>query len=129
MSIEAFPNTLRLTKSFQYQAVFDKSDFRIPNGPLLLLARRNQLSLPRIGLILSKKNIPLAVQRNRVKRLLRESFRRHQRELPGLDILILSRRGLGSLENKAVLDSSVALWEKLAAQMHLAETTQATTGT
>ena len=126
MSIEAFPITLRLTNSVQYQAVFDQSDYRIPIGPLLLLARLNHLDLPRIGLIVSKKVIPLAVQRNRVKRLLRESFRHHLKEVTGLDIIILARRGLGSLDNKAVLDTSATLWEKLVAQRDLTETTQAT---
>jgi ribonuclease P protein component len=126
MSIEAFPITLRLTKSAQYQAVFDQSDFRIPNGPLLLLARKNQLSLSRIGLVLSKKHIPLAVQRNRVKRLLRESFRRHQKDLPGFDIVILARRGLAGLDNGAILNNLTALWEKLAALNERSKTTQAT---
>jgi ribonuclease P protein component len=127
MSIEAFPSALRLTNSAQYKAVFDQSDFRIPISPLLLLARQNQLDQPRIGLILSKKNIPLAVQRNRVKRLLRESFRRHQKDVTGLDIIILARRGLGSLDNKAVFDISATLWETLAAQRDRSRTTQATT--
>lgn len=123
MSIEAFPNALRLTKSVQYQAVFDRGDFRIPNGPLLLLARLNQLHLPRIGLILSKKNIPLAVQRNRFKRLLRESFRHHQKDLTGLDIVVLARPGLGSLDNISVMDNAATLWSKLAAQRTQALTT------
>lgn len=77
-----------------------------------------------MGLILSKRIIPLAVTRNRVKRLLRESFRRHQQELAGLDIIILARKGLGDLDNKAISKDSTSLWEKLIIQRGL--TTQAT---
>ncbi|MDK1023427.1 MAG: ribonuclease P protein component [Gammaproteobacteria bacterium] len=116
MSIEAFPITLRLTKSAQYQAVFNQRHYRIPMGSLLLLARQNQMDRPRIGLILSKRVIPLAVQRNRVKRLLRESFRRHQQDVAGLDIIILARRGLGDLDNKVILNDATVLWKKLVAQ-------------
>lgn len=124
MSIEAFPITLRLTKSAQYQAVFDQRDYRLPIGSLLLLACQNHLDRPRMGLILSKRIIPLAVTRNRVKRLLRESFRRHQQELAGLDIIILARKGLGDLDNKAISKDLTSLWEKLIVQR--GSTTQAT---
>lgn len=77
-----------------------------------------------MGLILSKRIIPLAVTRNRVKRLLRESFRRHQQELAGLDIIILARKGLGDLDNKAISKDLTSLWEKLIVQR--GSTTQAT---
>jgi len=40
----------------------------------------------RLGLAISKKLCKLAVGRNRLKRVARESFRLHRAELSGLDI-------------------------------------------
>ena len=117
MSIEGYPRTLRLTQSAQYQAVFEQRDHRIPAGPLLLIARYNQLEHPRIGIIVGKKAVSLAVQRNRVKRLFRESFRCNQATLPAMDIIILARNGLGNLENKAILETALDLWQKLSDQV------------
>ncbi|OYY95374.1 MAG: ribonuclease P protein component [Hydrogenophilales bacterium 28-61-23] len=52
-----------------------------------LLAAPNGLEYPRLGLIVPKKIIPTAVARNRIKRLIRESFRLNQNELIGLDLV------------------------------------------
>ena len=52
----------------------------------------------RLGLVIAKKNVRLAVQRNRIKRLLRESFRAHHGS-QGIDIVVLARRGLDNIDN------------------------------
>ncbi len=41
---------------------------------------------------IARKHVPTAVARNRIKRLIRESFRRHQHELPAVDIVVMSRQ-------------------------------------
>jgi len=43
---------------------------------------------PRLGLVIAKRFLPLAVQRNRVKRLIREGFRSASSELPAVDIIV-----------------------------------------
>lgn len=45
----------------------------------------------RLGLVVGKKHLKKAVDRNRFKRLVRESFRHHQEQLKGLDIIVLAR--------------------------------------
>ena len=80
-------------------------------------ARKNGANLPRLGLIISKKSIKHAVGRNRVKRLTRESFRLGQARLGGLDVVVMSRAGVGELSNpklRAVLDKH---WDALARWM------------
>jgi ribonuclease P protein component len=53
-------------------------------------------SCPRLGLAVTKR-LGKAVRRNRVKRLLREFFRRHQAELPLRDIVIMAKKGAQEL--------------------------------
>lgn len=66
-----------------------------------------------MGLVIAKKNVRLAVQRNRAKRLMRESFRHHQQLLEGLDIVILARRDLDKLDNAALTSCLETLWQDL----------------
>lgn len=65
----------------------------------MLLARSNGLDHPRLGLVVAKKNVRLAVERNRFKRLVRETFRAYQHQLPPIDCVFLTRKGLDQLDN------------------------------
>ena len=51
---------------------------------------------PRLGLVATRR-MGKAVQRNRVKRLLREFFRRHQTGLPAFDLVIMAKKGASAL--------------------------------
>lgn len=53
-----------------------------------ILYRPNSLDYPRLGLVVPKKILPHAVDRNRAKRVLREMFRLSPLELGGLDVVI-----------------------------------------
>jgi len=77
------------------------------------LAKPNLLKTPRLGLVIGKKNLPLSIQRNRVKRLLRTSFRLNQELLVGLDIVILARSNMASLENQQITEIIQGLWADL----------------
>ena len=52
---------------------------------------------PRLGLVATRR-LGKAVRRNRVKRLLREFFRRHQTGLPAFDLVIMAKKGAAALE-------------------------------
>jgi ribonuclease P protein component len=52
------------------------------------MLKANTAGVGRLGLIVSKRVFPRAVDRNRAKRLLREWFRCHQIRLGSRDILI-----------------------------------------
>lgn len=52
----------------------------------------NQLSHPRLGLIVSKKVSKKAVERNKLKRRLREIFRLNQNNLNSFDIVVIAKQ-------------------------------------
>mgnify|MGYP001570984818 FL=1 len=70
----------RLLKATEFNRVFDKA-VRTSDQYFTVLARPNDLEFPRLGLAISKKKARLAVTRNRLKRIIRESFRQRQHQL------------------------------------------------
>ena len=96
MKALGFPKSHRLLRPADYGKVFNDVQLKVPHRNFLILATPNNLGHARIGLIFSKKNLKLAVQRNRVKRQVRESFR-HQTDLPGLDLVVLGRQGKNNI--------------------------------
>ncbi len=59
---------------------------------------------------ISKKYCRPASGRNRLKRIVRESFRQHRAELEGLDIVVLNQSAAQQADNKALFDSLAQHW-------------------
>ena len=87
----SFSKDLRLRKHASFQTVFKKRR-RCHGTYYTLCSCSNQRSLPRLGLVASKRNLRLAVQRNRAKRVAREVFRHYQSKLVGLDLVFVVRQ-------------------------------------
>jgi ribonuclease P protein component len=84
------PKKLHLRAKADFDAVFDART-RESAGPLAFHARRNDLPISRFGMSVSRK-VGTAVQRNRIRRKLRESFRLLQHDLPkGYDVVVVVR--------------------------------------
>ncbi len=79
---------------------------------LTILSRFNSLGHPRIGLTVAKKNIKRAHERNRLKRLARESFRLRQHELPAMDFVVVAKKGVADLNNQALCEILEKLWRR-----------------
>ena len=75
--------------------------------------RVNELGHPRLGLAISKRVSKRAVDRNRIKRLIRESFRRARLELPPVDLMVMARDQASGLPGPELLVELQALWKKL----------------
>jgi ribonuclease P protein component len=109
MKLLAFPKNRRLVSNRQFKAVLDAGR-RAGDGVLTLYVAPNPCGYPRLGISVGK-SCGSAVVRNRLKRLLREAFRRNQDRLPpGFDYLLmispsLSRKLRQSAEKKKVLAS------------------------
>lgn len=113
MGDHSFPKTSRLLRPADYSGVFDDVQIRVPHRHFLILASPNSLGRPRLGLIFSKRNLKHAVQRNRVKRVVRETFR-HRTDLGSLDIVVLGRQNLATQDNQALHRALDSIWRKLA---------------
>jgi ribonuclease P protein component len=108
-----FGRELRLLTAADYSRVFDHSEARASHKHLLLLARTNNLGHHRLGLVIAKKNVRLAVQRNRIKRLGREVFRHQSSTAPTMDVVFLARRGIDQLDNAQLSTILRQQWQKL----------------
>ena len=99
-----FPRAHRLSGSIQFDACYD-ANCRCSRGPLTVVARANGLPHSRLGLSVSRR-VGNAVARNRIKRLLRESYRLSRHVLPiGYDWVIVVRphKPLALAEYQAIL--------------------------
>lgn len=108
-----FKRSQRLLKSADFSAVFNDAPFRASNNHFLVLSRYNYSNYPRLGLVIAKKHIRLANQRNRLKRQIRESFRHNQHHLPSIDAIVLARKGADSLSNSEIQHTLNGLWKRV----------------
>jgi len=122
---ECFSRQFRLLKPDEYSRVF-KNPVRSSDRYLTILAvvreqsgttdlQNTDLVLhSRLGLAISKKNAKRAVDRNRIKRLVRESFRKNLQILPAVDLVVMAKPITKRAENKQIFQSLEQHWNKLA---------------
>lgn len=79
---------------------------------ITILARLNELGHPRIGLAVAKKHIKRAHERNRIKRLARESFRLNQHTLPPMDFVVIAKKNIAGVDNRALTEALEKLWRR-----------------
>lgn len=111
MALEKFPKGKRLLTRLDYSRVFSKSK-RIQNRAFTLLIHYNKdISNCKMGLVVSKKVHKTAVQRNRIKRLIRESFRT-QNSLKSAEYVVLAKPGACRNNNTELLTLLNQLWSQ-----------------
>jgi ribonuclease P protein component len=113
----AFGKNRRLLKSSDYTEVFDNNSVRVAHPNLLILSQPNGTETSRLGLVIGKKNVPTAVARNKIKRLVREAFR--LTELPvAVDLVFLARKDLGKLSSAELAALIRQSWGRLTARLN-----------
>ena len=104
MKKEGLSKKERLRKDKEFQAVFREGKKLWINSILLIIYKPNSLNYRRLGIVVSKK-IKKATQRNKVKRWIRELFRRNKDWFPeNCDIIIIPHPNLLNLEYKKLME-------------------------
>ena len=85
------PKAARVRRRREFLAVQERGA-RLFAGEVLVLAKGAGADRARIGITVSSK-VANAVERNRVKRWVREAFREIQAELPPVDLVVIARAG------------------------------------
>lgn len=78
-----------------------------------MVAYHNSFSHPRLGLVVSKRNIKTAIGRNQFKRLVRETFRLNQYSLPNKDIVVIAKKSARELGSNEMFRLLNKLWLSL----------------
>ncbi len=116
VSLACLPKQAKLLKAADYNHVFDKSA-RSSDRYFTVLARPNKLLHARLGMAFSKKRVKLAVTRNRLKRISRESFRliqlRQEQQSGNADFIILAGAQCVKATNKQLFHSLEQHWLQL----------------
>lgn len=105
-----FSKDKRLLNKYEFDFVFNNAK-KIHNQYFVVLIRQSEKNNARLGIIIAKKNVRLSVQRNRIKRLVRESFR--LTPLPNFDVVIIAKNGIAAVENKCITRTLDEVWKKL----------------
>ncbi|MDC1310826.1 ribonuclease P protein component [Burkholderiales bacterium] len=107
MSTNKLPRESRLCGSANYTGRFTS---KLRSGHFILLSRESSAPISRIGVSLSKKHIPLAVVRTRVRRQVKELFRTSRCSMNPKDFVIRATRRITKTELVVVKHELKELW-------------------
>ena len=108
-----FNADLRLRSKLQFDAVY-AGGRRIDDRFFGLRIKPNGLAHARVGLAVAVKTAGNAVKRNRLRRLVRESFRLAQHDLPPVDVVVAAKFPAAGAPATSLRDSLATLWKRVA---------------
>lgn len=104
-----FPRSSRLTRRAEFNRVFARGK-RTRTRYFTLIAAPAQ-GTPRLGMAIGRRSAARAVVRNRMKRVIRETFRGSS--LPACDVVVLARLAAAKAGTKALRDDLKRGFESL----------------
>jgi ribonuclease P protein component len=108
-----FGAELRLRSKLQFDAVY-AGGRRIDDRFFALRVKPNGLAHPRVGLAVAVKTAGNAVKRNRLRRLIKESFRLAQHDLPAVDVVVAAKFPSSEAPATSLRASLATLWKRVA---------------
>ena len=109
---QGLPKSCRILTSTGYTGIL-KGGKKTNDTLFSVITAPNQLSQARLGITVSRKVSPRAVQRNRIKRQVRESFRRYRLSLCGVDLVVIARPLAAQSDNKTLKAALEQHWERI----------------
>jgi len=107
-----FSKQFKLLKPAEFDKVFAGSS-KVGGPGFTLFFIKNELSSARLGLSVPKRAFTRAVDRNHIKRLVRESFRQNREALPHFDVIFLARKGVLDKSSNVLSGSLQRAWQRL----------------
>ena len=108
-----FGAELRLRSKLQFDAIY-AGGRRIDDKFFALRVKPNGLTHPRLGLAVAVKTAGNAVARNRLRRVIKESFRLEQYALPAVDIVVAAKFPSREAPAPTLRASLATLWQRVA---------------
>jgi ribonuclease P protein component len=108
----SFTAAQRLHNKAEFDRVYRQSR-RFSDAMFAVFICDTGYDTPRLGLSTAARIVGGAVQRNRIKRLVRESFREHQHELPNVDIVVNARAGVCNADPASIRRSLERHWQAI----------------
>jgi ribonuclease P protein component len=109
------PAQLRLRHKRDFDAAYARGR-RLSDGFFTVIATSNQSGAPRLGLSVAVRTAGGGVARNRIRRIIRESFRLHQHEIPAVDLVVSMRPAARAAASSELRASLAVLWKKVSEQ-------------
>jgi ribonuclease P protein component len=110
-----FPAQRRLRRKSEFDAAYARGR-RLGNGFFAVTASTNKEQGARLGMAVAVRTAGNSVERNRIRRIIRESFRLHQQTLPGLDLVVSARPKARGVPGRELHASLAALWKMVIEQ-------------
>jgi ribonuclease P protein component len=109
---QGFARRQRLLNAASFNAVYSLRQ-RVVNDCFSINTAPNTLGHARLGLSIGSKAVGNSVARNRVKRVVRDSFRIAATKLPAFDLVVGARNGARTAHNAQLRESLDGLWKKI----------------
>jgi len=106
------PRIQRLRHAAEFKRLYAQGR-RLAADGFTAVVQANDAGVARLGMSVAARILRLAVQRNRFRRIIRESFRQHQQHLPALDIVVGLRSAPPDADNAQLRRSLEKLWQKI----------------
>lgn len=107
------PRSARLTDSRDFNRVFQDAT-SVKDHCFTILTRENAEKQPRLGMAVSRRAAPKATDRNRIKRLIRETFRHRQDRLGARDIVVIAKAPARHASRAELNQRLRRLWDRVA---------------
>lgn len=107
-----FTPAQHLVNKAQFDVVYQRGS-KLGDSCFLILIQPNGLGMARLGLSVSARTVGNAVNRNRIKRIIRESFRHHAAALPAVDLVVNTRSGARVASNQLLTERLAQHWQNV----------------